>query len=111
MFKQWEIYYTDLEPTIWREQSWKRPVVIVSWDSFNLNLNTVLVMPVTSKIKKYFWALVLEPSEENWLDYKSEILSFHIRSISVNRLINKIWYIKKQELELLLDWLNLILRY
>jgi mRNA interferase MazF len=109
MYNQWDIYYANLDPIIWKEQSWNRPVVIISWDSFNINWNILMVMPITSKIKNYFWDFILEPNFQNWLQYKSEILVFHIRSISTNRLNNKIWTISKEEIQKIINWLNILL--
>jgi mRNA interferase MazF len=54
---------------------------------------------------------VLEPDNENGLTEKSEILVFHIRSVSKDRLVKKIGKISEDQLKLLKAGLDDILRY
>jgi mRNA interferase MazF len=68
-------------------------------------------MPITTKIKNYKGNLVLHPNAENGLSQPSEVLSFHIRSISKERLKRRIGKIQKKELLGLIESLNDILRY
>jgi len=65
----------------------------------------------STKIKNYKGNVVLEPNNENGFPLKSEILTFHIRSISKERLVNKIGNISKEELSTLKQSLDDILRY
>ena len=44
-----EIYWADLDPAQGREQSGKRPVLIVSHDVFNERSGTVIAMALTSQ--------------------------------------------------------------
>jgi len=46
--ERYEIYFADLNPTIGSEISKVRPVVIISQNEMNRNLNTVVVCPLTS---------------------------------------------------------------
>ncbi len=55
--------------------------------------------------------IVLEPGKENILKKTSEILIFHIRSISKDRFIKRIGKIKASEVQELKNNLNDILRY
>jgi mRNA interferase MazF len=109
--KQREIWYADLNPVRGSEQKGYRPVVIISGDVLNTYLNIVIACPLTSRIKNYKGNVVLEPNNENGLPLKSEILTFHIRSISKERLVNKIGNISKEELSTLKQSLDDILRY
>jgi mRNA interferase MazF len=109
--KQREIWYADLNPVRGSEQKGYRPVVIISGDALNTYLNIVIACPLTSRIKNYKGNVVLEPNNENGLPLKSEILTFHIRSISKERLVNKIGNISKEELSTLKQSLDDILRY
>lgn len=111
MIQQWEIYLVNLNPTLWQEQSWIRPVLIISWDSFNQNWSIFIACPITSKIKNYYWDLILLPNMENWLSEKSEVLWFQIRTISKDRIINKIWFLSKEELNKVLSWIDILLKY
>ena len=109
--RQKEIWYANLSPTKGREQSGHRPVVIISGNMLNKYLDVVIACPLTSKIKNYKGNVVLKPSGSNGLDSKSEILIFHIRSISKNRLVKKIGSITETELSTVKLGLDDILRY
>jgi mRNA interferase MazF len=109
--KQGEIWYADLSPVIGSEQAGKRPVVIISGNLLNEYLPLVICMPLTTKIKGYKGNIILEPNAQNGLKQKSEVLSFHIRSISKNRLLAKTGNITADEIELLKKYLGEILTY
>jgi mRNA interferase MazF len=109
--KQGDIWYADLNPPTGSEQSGRGPVVIVSGNLLNQHLPVVIVMPLTSKVKNYKGNPVLEPSKENGLKVKSEVLVFHVRSISRDRLVQKVGVIKREEVDLAKKTLNDILTY
>lgn len=109
--KQGEIWYTDLSPTKGSEQSGFRPVVIASGNLLNAHLKVVIVCPITTKVKKYKGNPIVKPNDQNKLSNESEILVFHIRSISKDRLVRKIGTISKEEIETIQTTVNDILRY
>jgi mRNA interferase MazF len=109
--KQREIWFADLNPVKGSEQKGYRPVVIVSGDVVNTHLQIVIACPLTSKIKNYKGNIVLQPTEQNGLQKPSEILIFHIRSISKDRLVRRIGNITSAELSTLKKGLEDILRY
>ncbi|RLD31295.1 MAG: type II toxin-antitoxin system PemK/MazF family toxin [Bacteroidetes bacterium] len=109
--KQAEIWYADLNPVKGSEQAGYRPVVIISGDLLNKYLKIVIACPLTTSVKNYKGNAVLEPSSENGLEKTSEILVFHIRSISKDRLVKRIGHITSEELEVLKSGLNDILKY
>lgn len=109
--KQGEIWYASLNPTKGSEQAGHRPVVIVSGNVVNSYLNIVIAMPLTTKVKNYKGNIVLQPNKINGLAQASEVLIFHIRSLSQDRLENKVGSITASELETLKLGLNDILRY
>ena len=109
--KQCEIWYADLNPVRGSEQQGYRPVVIISGDMLNKYLNIVIACPLTTKIKNYKGNLILEPDKINGLVKKSEVLIFHVRSISKDRLVKTIGSISNDELSILKQGLNDILRY
>jgi mRNA interferase MazF len=108
---QGEIWQADLNPYKGSEQGGSRPVVILSGNLLNRYLPVVIIAPLTSKIKKYKGNPVLIPSEKNGLNDESELLVFHIRSISKHRLVKKIGTINKEDLELAINTLNDLLKY
>jgi mRNA interferase MazF len=109
--KQGEIWLTDLNPVKGSEQSGTRPIVILSGNLLNTHLPLVICCPLTSKIKNYKGNIVLKPNSDNKLTQDSEILLFHIRSLSKDRLLRKIGCITKSDLELLKKSLTEILTY
>jgi mRNA interferase MazF len=96
--KQAEIWLANLSPVVGSEQAGNRPVVIVSGNLANEYLKTVICCPLTTKVKHYKGNVVLQPNSTNNLDKASEILTFHIRSISKERLVKKVGSISKEEL-------------
>lgn len=104
--RQGEIWMSDLNPVIGSEQAGRRPVVILSGNLLNKFLQVVITAPLTSKIKNYQGNPILEPSSLNGLKLESELMVFHIQSISKERLIEKIGEITKEELQTALATLN-----
>lgn len=107
--KQGEIWYIDLNPVKGSEQAGFRPVVIVSGNLLNTHLNIVICCPLTSKVKHYKGNVVLTPNKENGLKQASEILTFHIRSVSKERFKQRIGKIKGEEIQAVHTCLNDIL--
>ena len=104
----WDIY---LSPTKGSEQTGRRPAVIISGNVMNTYLQVVIVCPLTTSIKNYKGNVVLEPTAVNGLKAPSEILTFHIRSVSKERFDRKIGDITKEQLNEVKSSLNDILRY
>ena len=109
--KQGEIWYANLNPIKGQEQAGIRPVVIVSGNLLNTYLNIVICCPLTTKIKNYKGNVVLKPTGKNKLKEASEILTFHIRSISKERLTKKVGDITPEELTSIKHTLNEIMEY
>jgi mRNA interferase MazF len=109
--RQGEIWRVNLNPTKGSEQTGFRPVVIISGNLLNQHLPVVIVIPLTTKIKKYKGNPILQPTKTNGLKNESEMLIFHIRSISKNRLIERLGNIEQSELERSIKTLNDILKY
>lgn len=104
--KQAEIWYADLNPVKGSEQAGFRPVVILSGNLMNTYLNVVITAPLTSKIKNYQGNPIIDPTSKNGLKNQSELLIFHLRSISKDRLVEKIGEITKTELTQALETLK-----
>jgi len=109
--KQGEIWYANLNPTEGSGQAGFRPVVILSGNLMNQYLNVVIVCPITTKLKNYKGNVVLSPDKENNLKKPSEIMVFHIRSITKHRLKERVGNVSKTELNQLVTGLNEVLKY
>jgi mRNA interferase MazF len=85
---QYDVYLADLNPIIGREQSGKRPVLIISNNYENL-LDVVTIIPITSlkNGRKIYPNELLLKYE---LEKPSILLCQQIRTISKNRLIKKL---------------------
>lgn len=90
-----DIFYADLNHSVKAEQSGIRPVIIIQNDVGNKYSPTVIVLPVTSEIKKADMPThcILHKSEKNGLDVNSMVLAEQIRVIDKSRLKNKIGYV------------------
>ncbi len=109
--KQGEIWYADLNPTKGSEQSGLRPVVIVSGDLLNEHLPIVIIMPLTTKIKNYKGDPIIAPSKSSGLKVESEVLVFHVRSVSKDRLVRKLGHVSKDHIEMLKKTLGDLLTF
>ena len=74
-------------------------------------LRTVIVCPLTTKIKEYKGNPILNPDIKNGLKEKSEVLVFHIRSISKDRFVNKLGEVTPEVMEQMKKTLGDILKY
>ncbi len=109
--KQRDICLADHNPVQGSEQSGIRPVVIISGNAMNDNLNICIVCPLSSNIKNYTGCLVLQKDEVNHLDQDSEVLTFQIRTIAKSRLNKKIGTISESQLNIILNGLRDVLTY
>lgn len=104
----WQVYF---DPVSGSEQAGNRPAVVISGDTLNKNLDVVIVCPLTSSIHEFEGNIILKPNGENGLKKSSEILVFHIRSISKIRFKRKIGKITEYQLNQIKNTLNEILKY
>lgn len=109
--KQGEIWDLYLDPVLGREQGGRRPAVIISGNLLNKYLEIVIVCPLTTNIKNYKGNLILVPNKKNGLQKKSEVLTFHIRSVSKKRLAKKLGDLSEKEIAFVKATINDILRY
>jgi mRNA interferase MazF len=83
-----EVWSADLDPTFGHEQGGRRPVVVVSVDSFNAGRSgLVVILPLTSRLRRLPLHIPVSPPEGG-LRSPSAILCDAIRSIDQRRLIN-----------------------
>ena len=87
MINRGEIYFVDLDPTRGREQSGRRPVLVLSSNKIN-HLPLVVTVVVGTKgenISRDFPTNVRVSTEESGLPIETVFLGFQIRSIDAKR--------------------------
>ncbi len=85
-----EVWNADLDPTRGREQAGKRPVLVISADSFNSGpADLAVVLPITSKGKGIPWHVQINAGEAG-LRSDSYIMCEMIRSVSRERLVKRL---------------------
>ncbi|MFZ2522216.1 MAG: type II toxin-antitoxin system PemK/MazF family toxin [Minisyncoccia bacterium] len=79
-----DVVWIDFSPTKGHEQSGLRPGVVISPSKYNSLTGMVLVCPVTSKSKNYFFEVEVE-----LLKGKSSVLVDQVRSFDIKERIKK----------------------
>ena len=100
-----DIVWADLNPVRGHEQAGQRPVLVISQDVFNEHSGTVIAVAITSQPQKAGFPLTLELSHPK-LPKKSWVKISQIRTLSVERLGQKIGRISPEELGLVVEGLN-----
>ena len=72
-----DLIWTDFDPRIGREQSGRRPALVISPSAFFLASRFAVVCPITSQIRPFATSVVLPAT----LPVSGEILTSHVRSI------------------------------
>ena len=83
--RQGDIWWTNLDPTVGREISKKRPCLIVSPDEMNLHLGTVIAAPITSTLRDWPTRLPIRLSRT-----KRSVALDQVRMIDNSRLMSRI---------------------
>ncbi|MBN1798477.1 MAG: type II toxin-antitoxin system PemK/MazF family toxin [Spirochaetales bacterium] len=103
-----EIRWANLNPTKGREQSGIRPVLILSKEIFNRKSGTVIAVALTSQPQKAGFPLTLQ-LEKNDLSKKSWIKISQIRTLAVERIMEKITLIDERIIDQVIEGLNEII--
>ncbi|KAF0153296.1 MAG: mRNA interferase [Ignavibacteria bacterium] len=85
MLSRFEIHYVNLDPTIGSEIKKTRPCVIISPNEMNHNIATVIVAPLTSKLRNYPTRIPCKVGGK-----QGQIVLDQIRTVDKTRLIKKI---------------------
>ncbi|HJU16667.1 MAG TPA: type II toxin-antitoxin system PemK/MazF family toxin [Stellaceae bacterium] len=72
-----DLIWTDFDPRVGREQSGRRPALVVSPGEFWQASEFVIVCPITSRVRPFGISVVLPTG----LPVSGEILTGHVRSI------------------------------
>jgi mRNA interferase MazF len=103
-----DVIWADLNPTVGHEQAGWRPVLILSSDVFNDRSGTVIAVAITSREPRAGFPLTLSLEAED-LPRNSWVKISQIRTLSVQRMGEKITRISPEHLELVVAGLNEII--
>jgi mRNA interferase MazF len=100
-----DVVWADLNPVRGHEQAGLRPVVVLSHDVFNERSGTVIAMAITSQPQPAGFPLTLELAEEE-LPKRSWVKISQVRTLSIERLGQKITRLAPETLDMLVEGLN-----
>jgi mRNA interferase MazF len=103
-----DILWANLDPTLGREQSGLRPVLVLSQNVFNDRSGTVIAVALTSQRPSAGFPLTLALSDPG-LPKKSWVKISQIRTLSVQRLGKKLGKATLEELAEITEGLNEII--
>jgi mRNA interferase MazF len=103
-----EVRWADLNPTVGREQSGERPVLVLSHDIFNERSGTVIAMALTSQPQKAGFPLTLEIASVA-LPKPTWVKISQIRTLSVERLGKRMGRVSDDEMSQIVEGLNEII--
>ena len=109
--KQGEIWLVNLDPTVGAEIKKTRPAVIINDDALG-KLPLRIIVPVTGWKEHYSiapWMIKILPNEENGLNKISSIDCFQIRSVSQERLVEKVGSITVNEISKVQDGITKVI--
>src|SRR6266536_1044856 len=100
-----DVFWADLEPARGREQTGRRPVLVISHDIFNERSGTVIAMAITSQPQAAGFPLTVELLS-GALPKRSWVKVGQIRTLSIQRLGKRIGRISPEELLRVVEGLN-----
>jgi mRNA interferase MazF len=103
-----DVRWADLNPVRGREQAGRRPILVLSHDVFNERSGTVIAVALTSQEPRAGFPLTLE-SRATSLSKRSWVKISQIRTLSVDRIGQRIARASEEELSRVLDGLNEII--
>lgn len=103
-----DVRWADLNPTVGREQSGRRPVLILSQDVFNQRSGTVIAIAITSRPQRAGFPLTLELAQAK-LPKRSWAKISQVRTLSVDRIGRRIGRVEPEVLAHIVDGLNEII--
>jgi len=103
-----DIFWADLNPARGNEQAGQRPVLVISDDIFNERSGTVIALAITSQPQKAAFPLTFKLTKRN-LPKESWVKISQIRTLSVERLTNKISHVSYAEMAQIIEGLNEII--
>ena len=109
--KQGEIWLVTLDPVVGAEMKKTRPALIINDDALG-KLPLKVIVPITGWKEQYgvaLWMVKIEPTQENGLDKTSSLDCFQVRSVSQERLVERLGKITVNEINKVQDGIEKVL--
>jgi mRNA interferase MazF len=104
-----ELWVADLSTTRGHEQSGRRPCLVLSTDIFNHGpAGLTVIIPLTTRDKRIPIHVPIEANESG-LDERSFIKCEDLRSVSVERLENRVGKVPASTMEIVADRVRILL--
>ena len=98
--KKGDVYYASLNPIVGSEQDGERPVVVVQNNLANKHSPTIIVVPITTVLKRMELPTHIPISKNRFLKKDSMILVEQIRAIDKKRLKAYLGHLRLEEMKL-----------
>lgn len=98
--KKGDVYFASLNPIIGSEQDGERPVVVVQNNLANKHSPTIIVVPITTVLKRMELPTHIPISKNRFLKKNSMILVEQIRAIDKKRLKAYLGHLKPEQMKL-----------
>ena len=89
-YQRFEVYLINLDPTLGSEIKKTRPCVIISPNEMNNHISTVIIAPLTSRLRNYPTRVPCRVEGK-----QGQIVLDQIRTVDKSRLIKKITILNK----------------
>ncbi|HEX8452482.1 MAG TPA: type II toxin-antitoxin system PemK/MazF family toxin [Longimicrobium sp.] len=109
IIRRGEIRWAELDPVRGQEQAGRRPVLVLSRDSFNVRSGTVIAVALTSQPPSAGFPLSL-PLKAPTLPRPSWVKISQVRVLAVERISDRLGEASRREIELVIAGLNEIIR-
>ncbi len=106
MVARGEVYLINLDPTIGSEVQKTRPCVIVSPDEMNKYIRTVIIAPMTTKLRSYKSRIEIE-----FKGKKGQVMLDQLRTVDKQRLFKKQGKLSSKDIKKVLALLQAMFTY
>jgi len=108
--KKFDIYRVNLNPKKGHAQAGIRPCLVIQSNAINPYSTTVLMIPLTSNVKKKFIGdFIIKPSEKNGLSTESRVLMTQITAVDKTFISEKLGSLEPQYFEAFHESLSIAL--